>query len=239
MRSYKVDAGDRHADADGSVPTEKQPRAFEIDPTGQYLYAVGEKSDSMTSYAIDGQTGKLEKLKQYPVGKNPNWIEIVSLAVERRDFRTGASSCGRGELLNRSVTYGQSRSINGRKLRHRVSPLAVHPGTVDRGPTILRCRSSPGQSSLLADALILLMKVMAMHGIIKPEAIDTVFTDLENRYRGAEAPYRRRDGGISAPSCDRVRRGHDPAAAAYADRRVAGRLGLNHEAVNGDQRIDA
>jgi 6-phosphogluconolactonase len=65
--------------ANGSVPTEKQPRAFEIDPTGKYLYAVGELSDSMTSYAIDAKTGTLSKLKQYPVGKNPNWIEIVTL----------------------------------------------------------------------------------------------------------------------------------------------------------------
>ena len=61
----------------GTFPTEQQPRAFAIDPSGRYLYAVGEKSDSMTSYAIDAKTGKLEKLKQYPVGKNPNWVEIV------------------------------------------------------------------------------------------------------------------------------------------------------------------
>jgi 6-phosphogluconolactonase len=32
----------------------------------------------MTSYAIDKTTGKLTKLKEYPVGKNPNWVEIVS-----------------------------------------------------------------------------------------------------------------------------------------------------------------
>ena len=38
----------------------------------------------------------------------------------------------------------------------------------------------------LADALILLMKVMAMHGIIKPEAIDVVFSDLEARYRAQQ-----------------------------------------------------
>jgi 6-phosphogluconolactonase len=31
----------------------------------------------MTAYAIDKATGKLAKLKEYPVGKNPNWIEIV------------------------------------------------------------------------------------------------------------------------------------------------------------------
>jgi 6-phosphogluconolactonase len=61
-----------------SYPTEKQPRAFNIDPTGRYLLSVGQLSNSMTSYAIDQTTGKLTKLKEYPVGKNPNWVEIVS-----------------------------------------------------------------------------------------------------------------------------------------------------------------
>jgi 6-phosphogluconolactonase len=63
-----------------SYPTEKQPRAFNIDPTGRYLLSVGQLSNSMTSYAIDKATGKLLKLKEYPVGKNPNWVEIVSFS---------------------------------------------------------------------------------------------------------------------------------------------------------------
>jgi hypothetical protein len=41
-----------------------------------------------------------------------------------------------------------------------------------------------GAELALADTLILLIKVMAMHGVIDPEAIDMVFSDLENRYRG-------------------------------------------------------
>lgn len=41
-----------------------------------------------------------------------------------------------------------------------------------------------GAELALADALILIMKVMAMHGVIDAEAIDTVFSDMENRYRG-------------------------------------------------------
>ena len=41
-----------------------------------------------------------------------------------------------------------------------------------------------GAELALADTVILLMKVMSMHGIIDSAAILTVFTDLENRYRG-------------------------------------------------------
>jgi len=32
----------------------------------------------MTAHAIDAKTGALTKLKQYPVGKNPNWVQIVT-----------------------------------------------------------------------------------------------------------------------------------------------------------------
>jgi 6-phosphogluconolactonase len=63
----------------GSVETEKVPRGFNIDPTGHYLLAVGQESHAMSSYSIDNATGKLTRLKQYPMGKNPNWVEIVSL----------------------------------------------------------------------------------------------------------------------------------------------------------------
>ncbi len=41
-----------------------------------------------------------------------------------------------------------------------------------------------GAELALADALILIMKVMSMHGVIDHDAIDAVFSDLENRYRG-------------------------------------------------------
>lgn len=40
-----------------------------------------------------------------------------------------------------------------------------------------------GAELALADTVILLMKVMSMHGIIDDTAIATVFGDLENRYR--------------------------------------------------------
>jgi hypothetical protein len=33
----------------------------------------------MSSYRIDTQSGGLTKLKAYPMGKNPNRVEIVTL----------------------------------------------------------------------------------------------------------------------------------------------------------------
>ena len=78
-QAFKVDGKTGTLTAIDSFPTEKQPRAFNIDPSGKVLLAVGELSNSMTSYAIDKKSGKLTKLKEYPMGKKPNWVEIVKL----------------------------------------------------------------------------------------------------------------------------------------------------------------
>ena len=59
-----------------STPTEKQPRGFRIDPDGKYMVVTGEKSDTLSVYAIGGDGG-LKLLKQYPTGKGSNWVEIV------------------------------------------------------------------------------------------------------------------------------------------------------------------
>ncbi|HEX4332007.1 MAG TPA: beta-propeller fold lactonase family protein [Usitatibacter sp.] len=61
----------------GSVPTEKQPRGFAIDPTGRYLVASGEKSDTISVYAI-GSDGVPALLDRYPSGKGSNWVQIVA-----------------------------------------------------------------------------------------------------------------------------------------------------------------
>jgi 6-phosphogluconolactonase len=63
----------------GSVPTEEQPRGFNIDPSGRFLLAVGQRSHGLSAYSIDPTSGTLSRLGQYPVGKNPNWVEILDL----------------------------------------------------------------------------------------------------------------------------------------------------------------
>jgi len=74
-----VDPKDGTLSLTGHVVTEKQPRGFAIERSGRFLYCTGQLSTRMSSYAIDGASGNLTKLKDYPVGKNPNWIEIVYL----------------------------------------------------------------------------------------------------------------------------------------------------------------
>jgi len=76
LAGFGVDAGTGKLTYLGSAPTEKQPRGFAIDPKGKFLVASGEKSPTISVYAIEA-SGALRLLKQYPVGKGANWVEIV------------------------------------------------------------------------------------------------------------------------------------------------------------------
>jgi 6-phosphogluconolactonase len=79
LAMWKIDEATRELTLIGHEPTEQQPRGFQIDSTGQWLLAVGQVSNSMTAYRIDPATGRLTIHAQLPMGKNPNWVEIVDL----------------------------------------------------------------------------------------------------------------------------------------------------------------
>ncbi len=77
--AFKVDPATGTLSRTGSVPTEKEPRAFNIAPPGRYLLAAGRMADSITSYAIDRESGGLTKVAKYAAGRGPSWVEIISL----------------------------------------------------------------------------------------------------------------------------------------------------------------
>lgn len=63
-----------------TVPTQKQPRGMNIDPTGAYLLACGEASDALTLYAIDPESGALRERESLVCSAGPRWIEFSPLA---------------------------------------------------------------------------------------------------------------------------------------------------------------
>lgn len=79
IAGFAVDSRSGKLTPIGSVETEKQPRGFAIDPGNRYLLAVGQQSHSMSIYAIDPSKGTLNRIRQLPVGRNPQWVEIVDL----------------------------------------------------------------------------------------------------------------------------------------------------------------
>ena len=56
-----------------------EPRAFSLDPQGNFLYAAGLESGRLASYRVNGSSGDLEPLEVYPVGQGPMWVLIAEL----------------------------------------------------------------------------------------------------------------------------------------------------------------
>ena len=79
LATFAIDPASSQLKWVAHTPTEKQPRGFNIDPSGRFLVAVGQESHAVTLYAIDPSSGALKPLRNYSLGKNPNWVEIVAL----------------------------------------------------------------------------------------------------------------------------------------------------------------
>lgn len=79
LSAFRIDPASGGAARVQNISTEDKPRGFQIDPGGRFLLAVGQASNQMTSYAIDAETGRLTPRHRYPMGRNPNWVEIVNL----------------------------------------------------------------------------------------------------------------------------------------------------------------
>jgi 6-phosphogluconolactonase len=79
LHGYRIDADKGTLTAIGKWPTEKTPRGFNIDPRGRFLLSVGMDSAGMTVHAIDPASGALTARHTYPMGTQPNWVEIVDL----------------------------------------------------------------------------------------------------------------------------------------------------------------
>jgi 6-phosphogluconolactonase len=80
LAAFRIDAQTGRLSALGSTPTETQPRGFAIDSRGSFLLAVGQQSHHLGVYTIDPESGSLYERARYPMGQNPNWVEIVDFA---------------------------------------------------------------------------------------------------------------------------------------------------------------
>ncbi|WP_449550470.1 6-phosphogluconolactonase [Lelliottia amnigena] len=61
---------------EGFQPTETQPRGFNIDNSGKFLIAAGQKSHHIALYEIKGVQGLLEEKGRYAVGQGPMWVVV-------------------------------------------------------------------------------------------------------------------------------------------------------------------
>ena len=61
---------------EGYQNTETQPRGFNLDHSGKYLIAAGQKSHHIAVYEIEGEQGLLEEKGRYAVGQGPMWVVV-------------------------------------------------------------------------------------------------------------------------------------------------------------------
>ncbi len=79
VAGFAVDADDGSLTAIGRVATEAVPRAFSLDTTGNYLYASGLETGRLASYRVNQDSGELEPLEVYDIGREPMWVLIIDL----------------------------------------------------------------------------------------------------------------------------------------------------------------
>jgi 6-phosphogluconolactonase len=79
LASFAVDSASGALTPIETVATEAQPRGFAIAPDGRTLVAVGQASHRLSRYEIDAASGELAFVAGQPIGRNPNWVEIVEL----------------------------------------------------------------------------------------------------------------------------------------------------------------
>lgn len=77
LTGWRVDADTGELGLIGHWPTETQPRGFKISPDGRWLLAAGQVSNRITSYRIDADSGALTPVAWLPLGRGPNWVEII------------------------------------------------------------------------------------------------------------------------------------------------------------------
>ncbi len=74
---FSVDAYTGGLTPIGRVPTEAVPRAFSLDPEGDFLFAAGLESGRLVSYRVNRDTGELDLIETYSVGKAPMWVLVT------------------------------------------------------------------------------------------------------------------------------------------------------------------
>jgi 6-phosphogluconolactonase len=73
LAGFSVDNKNGNLKSIGYFPTEKEPRAFAIDPSGRFVISAGESSGRIALYRIQPD-GSLSLIKTYDTGKWPVWV---------------------------------------------------------------------------------------------------------------------------------------------------------------------
>ena len=77
IASFTIDPASGGLTPIGQTPTEKTPRAFNLDPRGWFLLSTGLDSGNLSVYRIDPRSGTLIPLYTHAVGERPMWVLVL------------------------------------------------------------------------------------------------------------------------------------------------------------------
>lgn len=81
IAGFRTDPRSGKLSAIGLFAAESSPRGFAIDPLGRFLICAGQSENTVGVFAIDPDAGALAPRHRIAVGKNPNWVETISLPI--------------------------------------------------------------------------------------------------------------------------------------------------------------
>ena len=79
IASFSIDASTGLLTATGWEAVDPIPRAFSLDPTGNFLFVTGLDTGNLITFRVDQQSGGLTRLASQPVGSLPMWVLIANL----------------------------------------------------------------------------------------------------------------------------------------------------------------
>jgi 6-phosphogluconolactonase len=81
VAGFQVEPRSGKLSAIGVFAVEGSPRGFAIDPLDRFLICAGQSQNTVGVFAIDPNGGALTLRHRIAVGKNPNWVEAISLPL--------------------------------------------------------------------------------------------------------------------------------------------------------------
>ena len=78
--SFAIDGTAGLLSVTGWTKVDPVPRAFSLDPTGNFLYVTGLETGNIIGFRVDQQSGALFRLETHAAGRLPMWVLITELA---------------------------------------------------------------------------------------------------------------------------------------------------------------